>query len=248
MASELTQMVQDGQDGRLVNSLTSGNSNGRQSLKRMKLTWGDIEYQFAINPEDYTQSEPNKATITQTKGGAWIDAWGEGVKELTIKGTTGVYASRGTENVNPDAGYQRWKALRNMIQNAYDAVQDGEKVELMRFYNYTDNEYFYVYPAQGGIELYRSKARPLIYQYTLHLWAVRRLGEPEKQRQVLGDPGKSTRKERRQAEKDEFDAMITQIHDGTGDGASKVNITQLVQYIQEHPHAASSGGQQEKEQ
>lgn len=181
-------------DGTAVNSPKSGNQTNKHPLLRMRLAWKDMDYKFAVNPEDYTQSEPNKATITQTKGGAWIDAWGEGVKEITIKGTTGFAAGRRNDDPEMDAGYNRWKGLRNMIQNVYDAVKDGEDVEPMWFYNYTDNEYFYVYPSQGGIELYRNKARPYIYQYTLHLWAVRRIGQAEKERQVLGNPVKSSRK------------------------------------------------------
>lgn len=220
--------------GLLVNSSVSGNRTKDHPLIRMRLAWNGQEYKFAVNPEDYTQSEPNKATVTQTKGGAWIDAWGEGIKEITIKGTTGMCGAPGTSNPNPDAGYQRWKNLRNMIQQVYSAVQDGEKVQLMEFYNYTDNEYFYVYPAQSGIELYRSKARPYIYQYTLHLWALRRIGEAEKERQVLGDPGKSTR-QRRKEEQDEFAQLVEQLHNG------EANITQLVQYVKTHEHLADQG-------
>lgn len=217
-------------DGSQINSPISGNRTSERPLKRMKLSWMNQEYQFAVNPEDYTQSEPNKATITQTKGGAWIDAWGGGIKELTIKGTTGVYGRHGNTVSDPDAGYKRWKNLRNMIQNVYDDVRDGEKVELMKFYNYTDNEYFYVYPAQGGIELYRSKARPNIYQYTLHLWAVRRLGEPEKERQALGDPGKAFR-EKKQEELETAADILQGIHSGSN------NIGQYVEYIKTHPSA-----------
>ena len=210
----------------LVNSAQSGNRTNKHPLLRMRLAWSTGEYKFAVNPEDYTQSEPNKATITQTKGGAWIDAWGGGIKEITIKGTTGVC---GYGSDDADTGYRRWKNLRNLIQNVYDDVRDGEKVELMRFYNYTDNEYFYVYPAQGGIELYRNKARPNIYQYTLHLWALRRIGEPERERQTLGDPGKALR-DQKTSEKDTFAELLAGVHDGTA------NIAQLVEYQRPRPH------------
>lgn len=192
-------------DGLAVNDPRSGNQVKGNKLSRMRLKWKDFDYYFAVNPEDYTQAEPNKATVTQTKGGAWIDAWGEGIKEITIKGTTGVTAARAHDGVaNMDAGYQRWKSLRNMIQNVYDDVQDGGDVELMEFYNFTDNEYFYVYPAQGGIELLRNKSRPHIYQYTLHLWAVRRIGQPLIQRPVLGDPTKTDREHTKDSSEDEI--------------------------------------------
>lgn len=171
------------------NSKTSGNATAGRTLKRMKLSYNGTEVKFAVNPEDYTQSEPNKATITQTKGGAWIDAWGGGIRELTIKGTTGVKGS--TKSV--DEGYNRWKTLRNLFRDVYDAVQDGEEVtELVKFYNFTDNEYFYCYPAQQGIELYRSKSRPHIYQYTIHLWVIRKIGEAATTTGTIGNPNKKS--------------------------------------------------------
>ena len=118
-----------------------------------------------------------------------IDAWGGGIRELTIKGTTGVKG--GTKSI--DEGYNRWKTLRNLFRQVYDAVQDGEEVkELIKFYNFTDNEYFYCYPAQQGIELYRSKSRPHIYQYTIHLWVIRKIGEAVTTTGTIGNPNKST--------------------------------------------------------
>ena len=166
------------------NSTVSGNAYKGRTIKRMKIEYKDKSIQFAINPEDYTQNEPNKVTITQTKGGAWIDAWGGGIVELTIKGTTGV---KGTSN-NIDTGYQRWKELRNLIRSVYEEITDGEEVkDLIKFYNFTDNEFWYCYPNQNGIELYRSKSRPNVYQYTINLWGVRRIGQPESSSGVIGN-------------------------------------------------------------
>lgn len=175
------------------NSKKSGNAFRGRNLKRMKLAYGKTSVKFAVNPEDYTQSEPNKATITQTKGGAWIDAWGAGIVEITIKGTTGV---KGHGN-SIDVGYQRWKNLRNLIRSIYEAVTDGQEIKtdgLIKFYNYTDNEYYYCYPTQNGIELYRSKSRPHIYQYTIHLWAIRRMGQAETKSGTIGNPNKKSKK------------------------------------------------------
>lgn len=172
-----------------VTSTTSGNATKGRALKRMKLVFNGTEVKFAVNPEEYTQSEPNKATITQTKGGAWIDAWGAGIVEISIKGTTGV---RGT-GTSIDTGYNRWKELRGLIRKVYESVDDGQEITddlLIKFYNYTDNEYYYCYPAQSGIELYRSKSRPHIYQYNIHLWGLRRIGQPKQSVGTIGNPNK----------------------------------------------------------
>ena len=191
-----------------LSNLRSGNGSNRSNIKRMEIAYGSTSIKFAINPEDYNQKEPNRATLTQTKGGAWIDAWGAGIVEFTLKGITGVSGRKistttetltqlntTTANLNGDSGvdtgYQRWKQLRDLFRSVFNAIKDGEEVtELIRFYNYTDNEYWYCYPTQNGIELYRSKARPHVYQYTISLWGIRKIGEPETSVGVIGNPDK----------------------------------------------------------
>ena len=178
-----------------LDSLASGNGSFNRPLKRMELVYRTTSLKFAINPSDYTQKEPNRATITQTKGGAWIDAWGAGIVEFNIKGITGVLgrktAGNSSSNNSVDTGYQRWKALRDLFREVYQAIQDGEPVtELIKLYNYTDNEFWYCYPTQTGIELYRSRSKPHIYQYTISLWGLRRIGEPETTTGVIGNPNK----------------------------------------------------------
>lgn len=191
--------------------ISSGNGSATSPLKRMELSYKNTVIKFAINPSDYTQKEPNRATITQTKGGAWIDAWGAGIVEFNIKGITGVSGRKTnssvskalkttntttqtiTRNSGVDVGYQRWKELRDLFRQVYQAVQDGEPVtDLIKFYNYTDNEFWYCYPTQNGIELYRSRSKPHIYQYTISLWGLRRIGEPETTTGVIGNPNKET--------------------------------------------------------
>lgn len=194
-----------------LDKLHSGNGSKLVSLKRMELVYGDLDVKFAVNPSDYTQKEPNRVTMTQTKGGAWIDAWGAGIVEFNIKGITGVYGKKFTATqdnyltkvVNTtldvarvlagdsgvDVGYQRWKEMRDLFRTVYQAVEDGEPVEeLIQFYNFTDNEYWYCYPAPAGIELYRSKSKPHVYQYTITLWGLRRIGEPQVSSGVIGNP------------------------------------------------------------
>lgn len=169
--------------------MASGNAYSGRALKRMELEYNGIDIKFAVNPTDYTQSKPNRATITQTKGGAWIDAWGAGIVEFTIKGTTGV---KGAGN-SIDKGYNRWKNLENLFDKLYEAITDGEEVkELIKFYNHTDNVFYYCYPTQNGIELYRSASKPHLYQYTINLWGIRKIGQPETSTGTIGNPNKNT--------------------------------------------------------
>lgn len=194
-----------------LDALHSGNGSNLRSLKRMEIIYKDLDFKFAVNPSDYTQKEPNRVTVTQTKGGAWIDAWGAGIVEFNIKGITGVFGKKFTaakdnyftKIVNTtydvarvisgdsgvDVGYQRWKELRDLFRAVYKAVEDGEEVkDLVQFYNFTDNEYWYCYPSPAGIELYRSKSKPHVYQYTINLLGLRRIGEPAVSTGVIGNP------------------------------------------------------------
>lgn len=171
-----------------IGSGYSGNALNGRSLKRMELIYKDIDIKFAINPEDYTQRTPNRASLTQTKGGAWIDAWGQGIQEVTLKGITGVSGALHTED---DIGYSRWRQLKGLFHALYKDVVDGEEItDLIKFYNHTDNEYWYCYPTQAGLELYRSKSRPNMYQYTINMWCIRHIGEPAKKTGKIGNPFK----------------------------------------------------------
>ena len=172
---------------RFTNTLNqSGNASPGQSLKRMKLVYRGTEVKFQVNPEDYTQTFPQKVTVTQTKGGAWIDSWGAGLQEFTIKGITGV---RGIEHENIEVGYERWRQLRSLFNQVSKQVTDGEEIkDYVKLYNYTDNEYWNCYPAPGGLELYRSKSRPHVYQYTIHLIGIGELGQPKTSSGVIGNP------------------------------------------------------------
>ena len=187
-------------------SYFSGQSRIGSPIKRMEFVYKDTSFKFKINPEEYTQSEPNRVNITQTKGGAWLDAWGGGIIEITIKGTTGVTGGKtlldiaaktliGQTLKDIDQGYRKFKELRKLFRQIYDDAKDGEEIqELLKFYNYTDNEFYLCYPKPEGITLYRSKSRPNIYQYYIGLYALRRIGEPEKTTITMGNPTKPTPK------------------------------------------------------
>lgn len=158
----------------------------------MELAFGDLEVHFSVNPSEYQQREPNKATLTHTKGGAWIDAWGAGVLEFHIRGITGGH--RG------DKGYQNWIKLRDCIRAVYDSIQDGQTItEYLRLYNYTDNEFWHCWPMPNGLELTRSKSNPLIYQYSLSLWGLSKIGETV----IESSQSEASAQSQSQSEKDE---------------------------------------------
>jgi hypothetical protein len=154
---------------------TSGNANGNgKTLKRIEFEFKGKSYKFALNPEAYTQSEGGRVTVTQTKGGANVEFFGSALAEISFSGTTG-FKNRTT---NRDSGYEKFKELRDLVKSVYDNITDGKEVtdeDLLKFYNFTDNEYFYTVPDKFNMS--RSKSNPLMYKYEIHLFCIRKLGQ-----------------------------------------------------------------------
>lgn len=165
---------------------SSGNANdGSKALRRMEFGFKGMNYKFLLNPDSYEQSEPARMNITQTKGGAFIEAFGAGIIEITMSGTTGFKNT----SEQAESGYLKFKELRDLIKSVYDDVEDGSEInEYLYFYNFTDNEYFITYPDK--FELSRSKSQPLLYKYSIHLYCIRRMGDPEPDTSVtiIGNP------------------------------------------------------------
>jgi hypothetical protein len=146
-------------------------ADGKNKLKRFEFEFGDKTYKFVLNPEEYTQNEPSRVSITQTRGGGFVDAWGAAFPTINFKGTTGF--KNGTDD--PTNGFKKFKELEELIREVYDDVKPGQKVtKLLKFYNYTDEEYWYTYPEKFA--LVRSKSKSLLYQYEVSLRALAKVG------------------------------------------------------------------------
>jgi hypothetical protein len=168
---------------------TSGNkTSSNKTLKRMEFIFNGKSFKFLLNPESYTQQENGRVSLTQTKGGAFLEAFGAGIIEISMSGTTGY--KNGTNNT--ESGYKKFKELRDLIKSVYNSVKDGSEIKnLLEFYNYTDNEYYYTYPDK--FKLLRNKQNPLLYRYEIHLYCIRRIGEPAPNTSVvtIGNPIKA---------------------------------------------------------
>lgn len=198
-----------------LDALHSGNASNLRGIKRLQLKYKSTELNFAINPSDYTQKFPNRVSMTQTKGGAWLDTWGAGIVEINIRGVTGVSGRKNTQRANPqdymskfantaldlarvisgdsgvDEGYQRWRKFRDLFKKVYDDGENGAIItddDLIILNNYTDNEYWFCYPMPNGLELYRSQSKPHMYQYTINLWGLKPQTKSTNKSGVIGDP------------------------------------------------------------
>lgn len=141
-------------------------------LKRVEFVFNGQTYKFALNPEEYSQEEPNRVSVLQTKGGAHVDDFGGGVASLQMKGTTGFKNSGGYNTGG--TGFERFKALRDLIRKYYFDVAPGTTLtdsKEMIFHNYTDGEHWVVVPRT--FKLLRSVSRPLLFSYDIDLILLR---------------------------------------------------------------------------
>ena len=179
-----------GTSGAVDFNAKSGNMNtSKKTLKRMEFVFNKTSYKFTLNPESYVQNENGRVTVTQTKGGAFVELFGKAVGEISIVGTTGF--KNGTKDA--ENGYKKFKKLRDLIKKFYDNITDGKAIkdsDLLWFYNYTDNEYYKC--VADKFELSRNKSQPHLYKYDIHLYIIRRIGEnaPSTTVETIGNPAK----------------------------------------------------------
>ena len=163
----------------------NGNAVAGNKLIRMELEFKGHSYSFNINPENYDIKLQNRMNLVYTKGGAFIDLFGEGVKEISISGTTGLSGQSGDQN----EGFNKIKELKSMIEENFNNIQDGAPVEdFLNFYNHTDGEAYVTVPVRFNV--LRNVNQPLLYKFDLFLYAIRKVGEPAPTNdiQMVGNP------------------------------------------------------------
>lgn len=205
--------------------MANGNANGTRQLARMELEFKGQSYAFTINPEVYELKLSNKINLQYTKVGAFIDAYGEGIKELSIIGTTGF---RGNKK-DPEEGYNKFVEFKKLIERSMNDVKFGEELkDFLKFYNHTDGEAYVCVPIRLGLS--RNVNQPLLYKYDLSMYAIRRVGDPVPKAniQVVGNPlgTPSTKDEtvndRDKVEKGKEDSKFTLEHNLYVDGIDYV--------------------------
>jgi hypothetical protein len=123
-----------------------------------------------IRPEEMSRTEPVRANITQTLGGAWADDFGAGLSTINIAGHTGWHGSR-TED-----GEEHFAQLRKLIverrqelRESKAKVGDPDDIRLV-LADQLNNQALYVQPQ--SFQLRRHKSRPLLSQYNITLMVL----------------------------------------------------------------------------
>lgn len=127
---------------------------------------------FHPRPEEVDYRHPTRATVIHTLEDGWADDFGQGLVEITVQGTTGW---RGAAGIPGEAMAYN---LRNAVNQLYHELREAHRaagtdpdlVEMLWVDTLNVCAYV-VYPTD--FRLRRHKQRPLLYQYTMRLTALR---------------------------------------------------------------------------
>jgi hypothetical protein len=120
-----------------------------------------------IRPEELSRTEPVRASITQTLGGAWSDDFGPGLSTITLAGHTGWRGS-----VSEDGADQFFQLRKLVVERRQELREDRAKtgnpddIQLV-FADQLNGHALYVQPTT--FQLRRHKTRPLLSQYNISM-------------------------------------------------------------------------------
>lgn len=129
---------------------------------------GDVQWNYGIRPEELTMLAPSRLAIQQTIGGAWADAFDEGVATINLSGHNGW---KGGALLS---GEDMFLALRATVftgwhQGRRDLVSQGQDPSGVKLY-FTDSlDSIAVIVAPRSFTLRRSKSSPLLIRYQINL-------------------------------------------------------------------------------
>jgi len=137
-----------------------------------KLTDPDVVYFFRGSPDDQIMSIPSKSSVTQTRGGFWVEDFGLGANEIKLSGTTG-YKRMSLNGKQQDGKenfeqllmiYQKYNDIRRERRDAVPSVDDPRAIVLVLSIG-IDDKTLIVHPTNFVIK--KSKSQPLLYYYDI---------------------------------------------------------------------------------
>ena len=124
-------------------------------------------------PDELTSSIPTRTGVSQTRGGIWIEDFGRGVSELTMRGITGMRRLPHGKTGEIKDGRQIYKELMfvydtylNTRKQLYETGGDIRDVQ-MRFHMPMNDWSLIVHPRTWVIR--QSKVNPMTYSYEINL-------------------------------------------------------------------------------
>ena len=135
--------------------------------------WRDKVVMLVLKPESYVQSEPARVNVVQTKGGFFVDHFGEGIKEINVSGTFGFRPPK-IRMSQQMSGHELFLEFRDMYREWLWNVKNDPENHVLNFHNIADDEHYEI--VITNFSLQRTVGRPLLYQYSLRIVCLRELG------------------------------------------------------------------------
>jgi hypothetical protein len=131
----------------------------------------DYYYYFRNTPDDIVDTRPARSSVTPTRGGMWLEDFGSGIREISLKGHTGFKKMRWVNSTEELDGKQLMERLAELImvyrQERVNRVNNGGNLRslLMVFHYFMNNVNVIVHPMQ--FRILQSKSSPLLYSYEI---------------------------------------------------------------------------------
>lgn len=145
-----------------------------QSLQRIALSYKGTTINFTINPNQYQEVRPQRATQLKAQGDNIVEQYGPDFTQISFSGTTGWH-----RDAQGKTGTDRFNDLQNMLQQYQNDTLNGLSpgTDLM-FYNYTDGRSYAVTLPASGFQYSRNADTPILFDYAISFIALRGSGEP----------------------------------------------------------------------
>jgi len=140
-----------------------------QTFEIKKGTTTVARHTLLVNPSDMSVTEPARAQVTQTLGGAFVQDFGQGLPQVTISGITGYKARYNSEGELRD-GFEEFRHFRDQIYRKF--ISENIPDYSAYWYNWEDEEYYQIQPM--SFRLQRSKSEPLLYRYEFQFVCLQR--------------------------------------------------------------------------
>lgn len=123
---------------------------------------------LVIRPESLTRTEISRTQVHQTLGSGWVDNWGEGVPTVQISGTTG-WGQGNRPNGQAEFIRLHEEIFKRWHRERAEAIKRGFDPDKVKLIFCDDLDSFTWVVAPMNFVLQRSKSRPLLSQYQIHM-------------------------------------------------------------------------------
>lgn len=184
VASAISEWVPGGVGDLLITGALATMDQGDRPIMLMTMVDGFPAWAHWMvpRPEDMTYSHPTRSSAINTIGGAYVDDFGTGIADITVRGNTG-YKMEIVDAMTGGtfkSGEMLFLNLRDFVVGRYhelryaraQAGQDPDGIELL-LVDTLNTAVWVCYPR--SFQLQRTRQSPFLYRYTLQLWGLEKL-------------------------------------------------------------------------